>query len=30
MGLKKIADSQDFQPFGNEMYVNPIRLMKSE
>lgn len=30
IGLKKIADSQDFQPFGNEMYVNPIRLMKTE
>lgn len=24
IGLKKIADSRDFKPFANEMYINPI------
>jgi len=23
MGLKKVADSQQFKPHGNEMYINP-------
>lgn len=25
MGIMKIADSRDFNPFANEMYINPIR-----
>ena len=30
MGLTKFADSQDFKPFAKEMYMNPIRKVKSE
>jgi hypothetical protein len=26
MGLKKIADSQDFKPFAKEMYINPSKF----
>lgn len=26
IGLKKVADSHDFKPFGNEMYINPDKL----
>jgi C-terminal processing protease CtpA/Prc len=25
LGFQKVADSQDFKPFGTEMYVNPLR-----
>lgn len=30
IGLTKFAESQDFKPFSKEMYVNPIRKVKSE
>jgi carboxyl-terminal processing protease len=30
MGLVRFADSQDFKPFAKEMYMNPIRKVKSE
>lgn len=30
IGLTKIADSHDFKPFANEMYINPLRKFKSE
>lgn len=26
IGLKKVADSHDFKPFGDEMYINPDKL----
>ena len=30
MGLRKVADSHDFKPFANEMYINPEKLRKSK
>jgi C-terminal processing protease CtpA/Prc len=30
MGITKFADSQDFKPYAKEMYINPIRKIKSE
>jgi C-terminal processing protease CtpA/Prc len=30
IGLKKMADKQDFNPFAKEMYINPIQKIKSE
>jgi C-terminal processing protease CtpA/Prc len=26
IGLRKVADSHDFKPFANEMYINPARM----
>jgi len=26
IGLKKVADSRDFKPFANEMYINPVNI----
>ncbi len=28
MGLRKVADSHDFKPFANEMYINPKKFQK--
>lgn len=28
MGMGKVADSQDFKPFANEMYINPEKFRK--
>lgn len=28
MGLTKVADSHDFKPYANEMYINPVRIIK--
>lgn len=30
IGLRKVADSHNFKPFANEMYINPEKLRKSK